>query len=1351
MEELSHDLRKALTSYCMQEITKKEESPDLQQAASKVIVIIGVKFHNEVMDKLFTKFQPGSIPGYYVIKTVADLSSATPFGMVPYIKALIGTMLPMLSIAKTDSSKRVFAYCLARFAESIQEYLANIDKAPDTGVNKEYFSYEMGAAFDVLFNQWFQTRDTRVREQVVEALGFMSSLLSQTKMEELAHKVINAYLLLYSKGRQTIASAMSGREFQLFIATQSFCQILESCLAVSGKVVLPLVEDIVSTLFTQVCALVDYSQPSSIRNHNELLRCFTTLTRTYSDIVIANVLQKFENTSASCRAGALSILKHLINACTENVQTKLPSIFFALRLVLSDENNKVKKLVAQVIVAIAHHGYLDMDGGTALVHFVIRQCALPCGSDTSRRLSIIDAEDATNESLKTMCENVMHLLVTTVENVETVLWPLLFEFVISPELSLALPVIYKSLAHMGEKLSSDPSAPPLSIDYKNNALPTPPALLARLCVTIGHKPNVPATAPGLQFMKIGSSLIDSNLRPLWDTMIPQFIESADVTPVNGDLNVWQTKWLAFVNQTLIEVDNSEFDRQFGKALISHIHLYSDLPESKNFLLFLLGNVIRRLASKAFTVEAIDAMVAGANHSNELERIGVAYAMGQASASNLDAVLVKLEHFAEAKRGSSFLGLIMDSVRASDQDREKLRATVMLSYGQACKYAPPDLLMTRIESPIIRTMAAYYQSSKDPLIKKSFLQSVKVVADSVHSDSLNIPFILRSRNELLHEMISVLKTSPLTEQHVLLAVDAIAALVKLDPQLGTAEKTNIIEVTAKVTLSSYNNDVLLKSMQNLMLQLIKRDQYATGSFELIIRSLYKWLASRYEHERSNAIEVLSFFLRTYLEGIPSDNYCTFEPLAYLLAIFAPRALDPVIHVRYKAFECLRTSCLISNKLHCRSEEDDDMSIKSLDLAEKCGNEDPASIENTCDKLARFLSQRLAQDNCALIGLLLNLGESLTDAQPESSRAACLLMTALFVTRAEDLKPDVTTLISMFHKKIPIIPFEETRVQVGIALKVLAKHHKTVFVSALLQFNLPFDDVLTGIWRVLAADSDLTLLLVQVFLDILSDNNVVRFQADQPSLKKSLPVATHKSLAAICALREVLSSSVSELVAKSLYDQLFPALLLTIASYTDSIYISLGSPSSRDARDSRRESKSSNSSAKISPTFQPPAQDLKPVLYAIEAFKSLLVSAGQGALLAETNQKLWSDLEDEISFPEAISTIGREMCVRFPNHVPALIAKLIKAAGSESSNKRLVVVTLFSEFVAYRFKDDGSFSEPLINVMLNALNDPTPVVRRMAIRGISRIGAVHVELVSVIRKPRTQPSFDVVLLRSRSSRA
>ena len=42
---------------------------------------------------------------------------------------------------------------------------------------------------------------------------------------------------------------------------------------------------------------------------------------------------------------------------------------------------QVKKVLAQVIIAMAHHGYLEEEGGDLMIEFILRQCALP--SDAS--------------------------------------------------------------------------------------------------------------------------------------------------------------------------------------------------------------------------------------------------------------------------------------------------------------------------------------------------------------------------------------------------------------------------------------------------------------------------------------------------------------------------------------------------------------------------------------------------------------------------------------------------------------------------------------------------------------------------------------------------------------------------------------------------------------------------------------------------------------------------------------------------------------------------------------------------------------------------------------------------------
>lgn len=52
---------------------------------------------------------------------------------------------------------------LCHFSESILEYLANLDKAPDPTVRKDTFSSEICASFDILFNSWLQSRESKVR------------------------------------------------------------------------------------------------------------------------------------------------------------------------------------------------------------------------------------------------------------------------------------------------------------------------------------------------------------------------------------------------------------------------------------------------------------------------------------------------------------------------------------------------------------------------------------------------------------------------------------------------------------------------------------------------------------------------------------------------------------------------------------------------------------------------------------------------------------------------------------------------------------------------------------------------------------------------------------------------------------------------------------------------------------------------------------------------------------------------------------------------------------------------------------------------------------------------------------
>ena len=48
--------------------------PEWQNAASGVLVAIGGRYVNEVMEELMQKFQPGYLPHFFVVETMANLA-----------------------------------------------------------------------------------------------------------------------------------------------------------------------------------------------------------------------------------------------------------------------------------------------------------------------------------------------------------------------------------------------------------------------------------------------------------------------------------------------------------------------------------------------------------------------------------------------------------------------------------------------------------------------------------------------------------------------------------------------------------------------------------------------------------------------------------------------------------------------------------------------------------------------------------------------------------------------------------------------------------------------------------------------------------------------------------------------------------------------------------------------------------------------------------------------------------------------------------------------------------------------------------------------------------------------------
>lgn len=65
------------------------------------------------------------------------------------------------------------------------------------------------------------------------------------------------------------------------------------------------------------------------------------LDREYSDRVVAGLLTRLEQAQEKLRIGALTILKHLVNAGGPHMETKKALIISGLRILLNEPSTKV--------------------------------------------------------------------------------------------------------------------------------------------------------------------------------------------------------------------------------------------------------------------------------------------------------------------------------------------------------------------------------------------------------------------------------------------------------------------------------------------------------------------------------------------------------------------------------------------------------------------------------------------------------------------------------------------------------------------------------------------------------------------------------------------------------------------------------------------------------------------------------------------------------------------------------------------------------------------------------------------------------------------------------------------------
>ncbi|XP_041424164.1 maestro heat-like repeat-containing protein family member 1 isoform X2 [Xenopus laevis] len=1314
LRDLTKETAKMVILLASNEMTKsKDVIFEWQQAASNVLVAIGRNFINNVMEEILLKFQPGILPHFFIMQTLANLSVANVFGMVPFLNSVLGTMLPMLGMAKQDPMKAVFCVALQHFSESIQEYLANLDKAPDPTVRKDTFSNEIFHAYDVLFNGWLQNRESKVRLAVVEALGPMSHLLPNEKLEEQLPRLIPGILSLYKKNVEA-----------LFV-TKSLCQILESAVSNESRTLEGLVDSILGVLHSQICLSLDSSNQMLVRNQNEVLRCFTVLVSKFPDHLLVFLLPKLEANNPKVRVGTLIIMKQVINSAPTSMEVKKPLILAAVRPPLQDSSNRVRRAMVQVISAMAHHGYLEQPGGELLLEYLIRLCCVTLSPSNS------ETEEVTEENVRRISISTLYLISTTVDRMNNILWPYLLEFIVPVQFSNALTPICKSLIQLGQKRQSE-SLETFLINYNVHInLPSPHALVARLLVVAAAlETGDGRSSAALRLLNVMQINIHPTVGRCWDQEIPLLLRCLEEPGAESFIqqNDWEDKMLKFLGATLQAVADDKWISQLSKEMHQQLLNYNSFPLEKNFLYKCIGTTLAACENRELVKKQLQDLLTTARYQEESEREGLAMAFGICSRRHLDDSLDKLSEFLKSDIMKKNMGIFNLFKDRADGDLEKIKSSLILCYGYISVYAPIELVLPRIESDILRNVFLYFHTKvlgikvepKDLTLKLCLIRTISMIGLSI-SNSTQAGFFHFSRKaELLSQLMEFIKSEPpdslksAVRQRTLVAC---TYLVKLEPPLSDANKSELLTtcLSSIFTLppvgpgapGEFHIQTLyaetLEALKDLLRSLLLWNLTPHGLQEMF-QVLGPWIKSSKEHERDRAMEVSAALLECYLHKLNVNAMVPFYNLGLLIGKISPRCSDSVASVRQHTVDCIYYLLYIQLRYEGFAPDHKDELVEKLQsFKQGLQKPDPSVLYHTCFNVAMIIGKRLPPEQ--LTSLLFITFEGLSDPDINCSRAATVMVNSLLKDRGSILLAKVPDIITRVQEQLQETQEAHVKKAVVQTIYILATQHLEAVVCSLLSCPLPYDSETCLLWGALSSDPPLTSQVLDLLMGKMSVD--VPYKENKTSLLSSVSgrVATLLPLAASCAVCEILSAPESTPAVHELYPQLFVTLLLRI-----SLMIGVQLPKNLGPSKDRRSSST------------PPSRDLDPCSCAVEAMKFLLTRGGSEEVTCSLEAEGgWENMKKEETHHLGVSSLSSIMVQYAGPKLPVILKGLQPALSSLYDRQRITATAFLAQLLQSSHLGNLLVIEPLMDNMTARLKDTSVTVRMLAVRGLGNMAS------------------------------
>eukprot|EP00005_Dracoamoeba_jomungandri_P008470 CAMPEP_0174265646 /NCGR_PEP_ID=MMETSP0439-20130205/27313_1 /TAXON_ID=0 /ORGANISM="Stereomyxa ramosa, Strain Chinc5" /LENGTH=1648 /DNA_ID=CAMNT_0015352207 /DNA_START=52 /DNA_END=4994 /DNA_ORIENTATION=- len=1313
-EKMNPSLAEPMMDVCMSDMVReKNVVAEHQGQASTVLVSLGLRFPDYLMERLMAKFTTGTVPHYFIIKTLGDFALTNPLAVVPHLKSCFARLIPMLGSIKQDNIKWVCASTIAKFCEAIVtfEVDTNHTDMENENLKSKSFSGEILPAFEILFNNWLGSRKQKVRTVTLQAVGAMCAILAQEEFENQLPKIISSVLSMYKKDKEHLP------------ITLGLCTILEVAIKDENRVLMPHLNNLLSGLHGLACQPPDMNDSNSIKNHNELLRCFGIMGIEYCDDVVTFLLGRLDpriSKSPVARNGTLNILRHLVTRLQDKMgEVKALLVSGIQPLARTEEVVEVKKTMAQLVIAMASHDYLRLEGGEASIEFIVTNCAI---TDTEIADYSIKKEKSKKsvgdspEELRNICDNVLNLVTTTIPCMENALWPYLLELVIPPKYTSAMAILCKSLAFLASKKREE-EADDYYIDFDVLVnIPKPPELVARLLVFLG----VPLRRGrlGLRVLHLLHGIgpiLNPDIADMWDNAIPKLAKylqenSSDLEDWNS--NSWEDLVLRLLSETIKVVGDEEWTMALGEELFKHLQTFYETDSDLKRTCFKhLGLVLQKLTKKVYIKEKLTEVFACVNHNDDLESLGCAQAFGYAGAAHLDIVLEKVNETVNSKPKKS--GGFFSFGSSKSLDKGQPMVTAMIAYGYIASYASPSLLTTRLDVHIINNMKPHMKTTSNKKVQANIIKALDLIGKAVHPSNLGAAYRLKQRDELMEDLLEIVRPTKKKSEFcgnemAKLGLISMNTLTLLEPPLpDTLEKSlleracTFIEIgipkkkkkekkkkekeeeAAPDAGTNKEIEAILDQLNDLLSSVLFMD-CATTTFSRLFRVLTPYTNRENPLVRQRAVATTLVLLKKFVEytntnvgNRKEEKY--FDKMGQNLAKLIPRCTDPAPQIRQKALEALGIMLFIDHMLRKRAEEGGEgdqvqppavlRPLNSLreKLASKSINEQYSVMQNLSQILAKTISPEDLPD------LLFSLFSGLTDFELSSSSGTCVVLNGMIKLRGEELEERVPEILTGLLEEMDKITHEQTLNATLHAVRNLAHHHPLPVVNHLLGQKVPHSANVVKSFQVIAKDKDLVLGLVNHLIQILNYSLLMKEKGVGKKSFSPLPIP----MSATCALSEIMQSEELQEFIQNNYALFVCTLMLRVGTCTGM------------------------------------GQALDQIIEAIRQF----VECNKETEIKEMMDKTdgWSRLKGN-RYCEVITDITHIVGEQHKDDVPTIFKFIYPFFKGNYPGHRLVTATVVAELVNHTY-GNSELLQHLVNALLLGLSDAE--LKISCLRGLGNV--------------------------------